>query len=281
MQYNLGKVDYSDDATDPGFTTWRRRQLVSEASVFFVTGGMGSGKTDIAFDSADDWHAVTRGRIATNVESAVEQNDRVEGVYDYESAERLMKESNDDFLLIIDETGQGLTSVGSDRQKAQALAKLLKLVRKGDAPAGTKRCIIFIGQTIRDLSKDLRRLVAQTGGFWHKPSKKTLEVYGEELIEKEVQSARPRKTVNKIHKSRITFDTTEEPAFDMSGALGDGEEAESAADARKAEKERQAQRLRNQGMSGTKIAEVMGMSKTWVYDNTDAPEETAAEATGD
>jgi len=274
MQYNLGRVDYSEDASDAGFTTWRRRQLVSEAAVFFLTGGMGTGKTDFGFDSADEWHMVTRGRIATNVESAVERNAHVEGCYDYEQAERLMSESSDDFMLVIDETGQGLTGIGTDQQKARAIAKLLKLVRKGDAPAGTKRCIVFIGQTVRDLSKDLRRLVAQTGAFLHKPDKKVLEVYGDELIEREIPNARPVKTVKGIHKSRITFDTTEEPKFDMSGALEDGEEAESADDARTAEKKRTAQRLRDDGMSGTDIADVVGMSKTWVYEHTEAPAES-------
>ncbi|WP_255148999.1 hypothetical protein [Halorarius halobius] len=277
MQYNVGMVSHDTDASDSAFRTWLQSTLVSEASVFFVTGGMGAGKSDWAANCGDEWHMAVRGRVATNIESLSDRNPVPEYVSSYTEAEALMKESRDDFMLIIDETGQGLTGYGKEGQQARALAKLLKLVRKGDAPAGTKRCIVFIGQTVRDLSKDLRRLVAQTGAFFHKSSKKRLEVYGEELIEAEISNAQPSKVVKGIPKARWTFDTTEEPVFDMSGALDDGDD-ESAEDARKSEKERTAQRLRDQGMSGTDIAEVVGMSKTWVYDNTEKPGNRAESA---
>ena len=224
MQYAVGMVNHEKDAESGSYRRWLHSTLVSEASVLFVTGGMGAGKTDWAFSGADEWHMVTRGRIVTNVESAAKKNDHVEYVGTYEEVETLFKESTDDFYLLIDETGQGLTGVGGDQQKAQALARLLKLVRKGNAPAGTKRCICFIGQTVTDLSRDLRRLVAQTGAFVHKPAKKRLEVYGDELVDAtEIQQAKPQTTFNGIKKSRLRFSTTEEPVFDMSGAIEDSD----------------------------------------------------------
>ncbi|AQL43939.1 hypothetical protein BV210_15055 [Halorientalis sp. IM1011] len=279
MQYAVGMVNHEKDAESGSYRRWLHSTLLSEASVLFVTGGMGSGKTDWGLSGADEWHMVTRGRIVTNVESAAKKNEHVEFASSYEEVETLFKESTDDFYLLIDETGQGLTGVGSDQQKANALARLLKLVRKGNAPAGTKRCICFIGQTVTDLSRDLRRLVAQTGAFVHKPGKKRLEVYGDELVDAtEIQKAKPKTTFNGIKKSRLRFSTTEEPVFDMSGAVSDGESTESPEDVRKDEKVRQAQRLRDKGMSGTEVADIVGMSKTWVYNNTDDPAESDSES---
>lgn len=64
----------------------------------------------------------------------------------------------------------------------------------------------------------------------------------------------------------------------MTGALGDGDGAEDPEDARKSEKIEMAQRLRNQGMSGTDVADAVGMSKTWVYDHTDASDGDSEES---
>ncbi|WP_247006324.1 helix-turn-helix domain-containing protein [Halorientalis litorea] len=273
MQYGIGQVDHEKDAGSGAYRAWLHPTLVSEATVMFVTGGMNAGKTDWGHGAADEWHMITRGRILSNLESAAERNDRVEHVETYEQVETLFKKSRDHFFLLVDETGQGLTGTGTDKQKADVLASLLKLVRKGDAPPGTKRCICFIGQTIKDLDKDLRRLVAQTGAFVHKPSKKKLEVYGDSLVSSsaEIQSTSPEQTFNGIPKSRITFDTTEEPTFDMSGALEDGD-SRNPDDVENEMKEQHAQRLRDEGMSGTDIAEIVGMSKTWVYNHTEKPD---------
>jgi hypothetical protein len=274
MQYGIGQVDHEKDAGSGAYRAWLHPTVISEASVMFVTGGMNAGKTDWGHGVADEWHMVTRGRILSNLESAAEQNERVEHVDTFEEVETLFKKSRDHFFLIVDETGQGLTGTGTDQQKADVLASLLKLVRKGDAPPGTKRCICFIGQTVKDLNKDLRRLVAQTGAFVHKASKKKLEVYGDSLVSTnaEIQSTNPEQTFNGIPKSRITFDTTEEPIFDMSGALEDGE-SRNPDDVEDEMKEQHAQRLRDEGMSGTDIAEIVGMSKTWVYNHTEKPDD--------
>lgn len=266
MQYAVGMVNHEKDAESGSYRRWLHSTLVSEATVLFVTGGMNSGKTDWGHAAADEWHMVTRGRILTNLESAAERNEHVEFVSSYEEVETLFKESTDDFYLFIDETGQGLTGVGSDQQKANALAALLKLVRKGDAPPGTKRCITFAGQTIMDLSRDLRRLVAQTGAFVHKPSKKRLEVYGDELVDAtEIQKAKPKTTFTGIKKSRITFDTTEEPGFDMSGAVedstGDGGLSERQKDIRTA-----IRAVANQGLDYRGAAGLTDYRKDWVGD---------------
>ncbi|MFD1585506.1 hypothetical protein ACFR9U_00810 [Halorientalis brevis] len=281
MQYAVGMVNHDKDAESRSYRAWLHSTLISEATCLFVTGGMGAGKTDWALGAADEWHMVTRGRIVTNVESAADRNPHVEAVSSFAELETLFKESTDDFFALVDETGQGLTGVGGDQQKAQALARLLKLVRKGDAPAGTKRAVCFVGQTITDLSRDLRRLVAQTGAFVHKASKKRLEVYGQELVgNTEIQDTKPNTVYTGIKKTRLSFSTTEDPSFDMSGALDDGQDGD-AETARKDEKCRQAQRLREKGMSGTEIADIVGMSKTWVYEHTTESAEWGVESTNE
>lgn len=280
MQYAVGMVNHDKDASDASTRTWLQNQVVSEAFVGMVTGGMGAGKTDWALELADIWHMATRGRVATNIESAADRNPQVEFVDSYTELEALIETSKQNLLMVLDETGQGLTGYGSDAKQARALASTLKLVRKGDAPAGTKRGVILIGQTVRDASRDLRRLVSQTGAFFHKPGKKTVEVY-ENLVSGELDDEKPERTIKGIPKTRLDFDTTEGPAFDMTGALGDGDGAEDPEDARKSEKIEMAQRLRDQGMSGTDVADAVGMSKTWVYDHTDAPEGNSGESSGE
>ncbi|WP_335999368.1 hypothetical protein [Halorientalis halophila] len=271
MQYAVGMVNHDKEAQDESTRTWLRRQLATEAGVFFVTGGMGAGKSDWALELADEFHMATRGQLATNIESAAEQNRPLSYINSYDALEAFFGETRDDVMMILDETGQGLSGYGSDAQQARALAKTLKLVRKGDAPAGTKRVIVLIGQTVRDASRDLRRLVAQTGRFFHKPSKKRVEVYGDDLIGSELSDAKPERTIVGVPPTRFQFDTTEGPSFDMSGALN-ADEKENPEDARKDEKKRQAQRLRDNGHTTREIAEVVEMSRTWVSDNTERNE---------
>lgn len=282
MQYGVGMVDHSHDANDASTRQWLRNQLVTEAGVFMVSGGMGGGKTATALELADEWHMATRGRIGTNVESAADRNGPIEFVDSYEQYEQIVQESGDDFMMILDETGQGLSGYGDDQQQARALAKTLKLIRKGDAPAGTNRAIVLIGQTVRDASRDLRRLVAQTGLWLHKPKKQqtVVEVYGDELIDKELSRASPERKIVGWPDTRFRFDTTEGPEFDMSGAL-EGEADESPEDARTAEKERHAQRLRDKGLGGREIADIVGMSKTWVYEHTEDPADKATDSADD
>ena len=209
---------------------------------------------------------VTRGRVVTNVESAADRNDHVEHVNGFEEVETLFKESTDDFFVAIDETGQGLTGVGSDQQKANALAALLKLVRKGDAPPGTKRCICFIGQTVTDLSRDLRRLVAQTGAFVHKPAKKRLEVCGDELVDAtEIQKAKPGTIFSGIKKTRLNFDTTEEPVLDMSGAVDD-ENTDDGRTERQKDIRTAIRAVANQGLDYRSAAGLTDYKKDWVGD---------------
>jgi predicted transposase YdaD len=57
-------------------------------------------------------------------------------------------------------------------------------------------------------------------------------------------------------------------------ALRDDEQAErmDPEEARREERIDIAQRMRNNGRTGKEIAEQLGVSDTWVYDNTQAPE---------
>mgnify|MGYP006297115029 CR=1 FL=1 len=54
---------------------------------------------------------------------------------------------------------------------------MLKLVRKGEAPGGTYRAMLLVGQTVRGATKELRRLVTSNGHLWNKTSKTRVEVY--------------------------------------------------------------------------------------------------------
>lgn len=220
MQFAVGMVNHEDDAADGSAQGWLRSAILSEAYVGWVTGGMGSGKTDFALDRADDWHHATRGQVATNIESAADRNDPIEHVADYEGVESLFKEASGDVLYILDETDQRLSGKGADSQYADALADTLKLIRKGTAPAGTRRAILLIGQTIRGASKELRRLVTTNGHLYHKVSKRKVEVY-DDVVTGELSSKSPERVIRGVQPTRFGFDTGEESSFDMSGALDD------------------------------------------------------------
>jgi hypothetical protein len=263
MQYGVGMVNHDNDAQDADTRTWLRQQLATQAGVFLVTGGMGAGKTDWGLELADEFHMATRGRVATNLESAAEKNREIEHVGGYDELETLFSGCRDDVIMVLDETGQGLTGYGDDQQQARALANTLKLVRKGDAPAGTYRVIVLIGQTVRDASRDLRRLVAQTGHFFHKPRKKTVEVYGHDLIKSEIPDAKPSKKITGVPQTRFTFDTTEGPEFDMSGALDDGGDSGELS-GRDRDIRTAIRAVESQGLGYREAADLTDFGKDWV-----------------
>lgn len=226
MQFAQGMVNNTRSASDPDEPMWMRSQLLSEAYVGFVFGGMNSGKTDFALDRADDWHMATRGSIATNVKSAADRNPQVRYVASYEDLEEFFRETPTHALMLLDETSQGLTGVGEDNQRAVALGSTLKLVRKGPDVDGNYRVVLLLGQTIKDIGKDLRRLVKATGHFWRKPSKKVVEVY-DDLVTGEPDNRKPIRKIKDLHRTRLKFDSNDENVeFDMSGALGDADDGE-------------------------------------------------------
>lgn len=219
MQYGVGMVNHDNSADNASAQGWLRSVLLSEAYVGWVTGGMGSGKTDFALDRADDFHHATRGSIGTNIQSAADRNDPIEFVGGYDDMEQFYRDSSDHTFMILDETDQQLSGKGGDAKNADVLADALKLVRKGDS-SGKYRGILLVGQTIRGASKELRRLVTSNGHLYHKVSKTRVEVY-DDVVTGELSSKTPERTITGVKPTRFNFQTGEASSFDMSGALDD------------------------------------------------------------
>ncbi|MFC7057992.1 hypothetical protein [Halovenus salina] len=263
MQFAVGMVSHDESASDASTQAWLRNAILDEAYCGWVTGGMGSGKTDFALDRADDWHHATRGRVATNIQSAAEQNDPIEYIGDFEGVESFFKQSSTDVLYVLDETDQQLSGKGSDRQAADALANTLKLVRKGESAENTHRGILLIGQSIRGASKELRRLVTMNGHLYHKTSKTTVEIYGD-VVSGELSSKTPTRTLTGVKPTRFGFDTGEETDFDVSGAV-DADEGE-LLDGKEKDIKTAILAVEKQGMSYREAASLTDYGKDWVGD---------------
>lgn len=263
MQYAVGMVSNEKDAASGSTQAWMRNALLDEAYVGMVVGGMGSGKTAFALDRADDWHHATRGRVVTNIASACERNPTPEYVGGYAEVEEAFKNARTHILAIIDETDQRLTGKGTDQQAGEQLAKMLKLVRKGEAPAGTYRAMLLVGQTVKGATKELRRLVTSNGHLWRKVSKTRVEVY-DDVTSGELNRKKPIRTISGVKDTRWDYDTGEESEFDMSGA-GDGEE-----DTGLSEREREirtaVRAVALNDLSSRDAASLVEYGKTWVSD---------------
>lgn len=263
MQYGVGRVDHSKDATDASTQAWLRNNLLTEAYVGWITGGMGSGKTDFALDRADDWHYATRGRVATNIESAADRNDFIEFIDNYADLESFFKDSSGHVLFLLDETDQRLSAKGGNGAYADALANTLKLVRKGEnGSEGTKRGLLLIGQTIRGAGKELRRLVTSNGHLYHKTDKRTVEIY-DDVVSGELSRKSPEKTIRGVEKTRLGFKTGDESDFDMSGAL-DGEDGEDGLSPKDRDKRTAIRAVARQGLTYRQAADLIDFAKDWV-----------------
>jgi hypothetical protein len=225
MQYAVGMVSNENDAASAGTRAWMRNVLLDEAYVGMIVGGMGSGKTAFALDRADDWHHATRGRVVTNIESATERNDVPEYVSGYADVEEAFTTARTHILAIIDETDQRLTGKGSDQQAGEKLAKMLKLVRKGEAPAGTYRAFLLVGQTVKGATKELRRLVTSNGHLWRKTSKTKVEIY-DDITSGELGNKKPLRKIKGLNDTRWDYDTGEESTFKMGGSGSGGDDDE-------------------------------------------------------
>jgi len=265
MQGHVGLVDHTDDAEDPSVRDWMRRRVVDEAYVGFITGGMGKGKTDFALDLADGWQFETRGKIASNMEHWEDQ-DRC--VRDFSALEDWFNQGGDK-LFIYDESGQSAKGGGQSGIAAQALAKMIRLIRKGDtAQPDDKRCFLFIDQTEMGIEKDLRRLVREAGDTWRKKSKTTVELY------KDIVNGlpdKPEKTIRNVPATRFSYKTNGAADFDLISAVEDDYDAEDSEDIRKNVYIEQAIRsyLNNEDMSYRDVARgtLNGeYGKSWVSD---------------
>jgi hypothetical protein len=262
MQFAVGMVNHDEDASDASTQAWLRNAILDEAYVGWITGGMGSGKTDFALDRADDWHHATRGRIATNIESAAE-NGPIEFIPEFEGVESFFKESSTDVLYILDETDQQLSGKGENQQYADALANTLKLVRKGESAENTHRGILLIGQSIRGASKELRRLVTMNGHLYHKKAKTVVEVY-DDVVSGELSSKTPVRTLTGVKPTRFDFDTGEETDFDVSSAVD--ADAGDILDSKQKDIRTAILAVENQGMSYREAASLTDYGKDWVGD---------------
>ena len=272
MQYAVGLVNGDDDAADTNTQAWMRDAILGEAYVGMVVGGMGSGKTAFAADRADDWHMATRGRVATNVKSLADRNDVPEYVDTYDDMEDFFKTARTDVLFLLDETDQYLSGKGESQQRGDAVANSMKLVRKGEAPEGTQRGILLIGQSIKGATKELRRLVSMNGHLWRKTSKTTVEVY-DDVTTGELGRKRPMKIIQGVQDARWSFNTGEESDFDFSGALDDGDGDQDGDPGKLTRDQAIAQAIRAHkpwtdqgGVTMRQAGDLVGFSAGWVSD---------------
>lgn len=262
MQYAVGMVNHEENRQASG-QAWMRDAILSEAYVGWVTGGMGSGKTDFALDRADDWHHATRGRIATNIQSAADRNGPIKYAASFEEVETFFEEASGAALYLLDETDQELSGKGANTQKAERIADALKLIRKGDGSAGSYRGILLIGQTIRGASKELRRLVTSNGHLYHKPSKKRVEIY-DDVVTGELSSKTPERVITGVKATRFDFNSGEASEFDMSGAPdSDGDDELTP---REEAIKTAVRAVVRQGMTYREAATLIDYQKDWVGD---------------
>ena len=189
-------------------------------------------------------------------------NDVPEYAGSYTDVEDAFKNARTHILAIIDETDQRLTGKGSDQQAGEKIAKMLKLVRKGKAPAGTYRAILLVGQTIKGATKELRRLVTSNGHLWRKTSKHRVEVY-DDVTSGELSNKTAVRTISGLKDARWNYDTGEESSFVMDVDAGD-------ADGGLTEKQRDirvaVRAVALKGLSARDAASLVDFEKTWVND---------------
>ena len=279
MQYAIGMVSNEKSAKSGGTQAWMRNALLSEAYVGMVVGGMGSGKSAFALDRADDWHHATRGRVVTNIASACDPatvpddrdldyqepdrpNDIPEYAGSYSAVEDAFKKSQTHVLAIVDETDQRLTGKGSDQQAGDSLAKMLKLVRKGESPDGTYRAILLVGQTVKGATKELRRLVTSNGHLWRKSSKTRVEVY-DDVTSGELSNKKPLRTISGLSDTRWNYDSGETSVFEMDD---DDSDQEGDLDHRDRQVRTAVRAVVLKDLSARDAAALVDYEKTWVSD---------------
>lgn len=260
MQFGIGRIDNSHDATDEDTRSWMRQALLSTAYVGMVIGGMGSGKTDFALRRGDEWQFETGGRLATNIKSAADANPSVEYVASFGELEAFFKQSAGPALFILDESDQRLSDKGGSKGGSDKLAACLKLIRKGESAPDDERGILLVGQTIRGAGRELRRLVTTNGHLWRKASPKAVEVYGN-VVKGEISDKSPETVIQGIPPTRLNYDTGEDSDFELPGDDGADDKLVSIA-----------QRMRENGQTGEEVAEALDMSEGWVYENTETPQ---------
>lgn len=265
MQYVVGMVNHDKSAADRSTQAWITEEILSEAYIGWVTGGPGSGKTAWAGSLADRWLLTTRGTVFSNVESMADRNAGFEYVDGYEALQDGLDGADGPVGVLLDETDQTLRG-GSDDAYVDALAATIKLIRKCDAPEGTERLFLLVGQTDIGVGRDLRRLVDSNGHRWHKPEQKTVEVYGSDVVAGEVSRMTPDKTIQGVRDTRLEFDTTEDADFDMSAALDDASEEDSTLSPKQQDIRTAIRAVALQDLAYRDAASLTDYAKDWVGD---------------
>ncbi|PTD94507.1 hypothetical protein C9439_02230 [archaeon SCG-AAA382B04] len=142
--------------------------------IFYIFGGMESGKTDFALFLSQIWKKENPNKIIlSNIKSFKEKDKLVE---DWDTLLKEIKERNQDKekLMIFDEASNHITGYDSE---SISLAKEIKLFRKVGETDEVAR-IILIGHSGKDIHPAFRRLVKfKIGDCIFKPSKKVARFY--------------------------------------------------------------------------------------------------------
>lgn len=180
LDYLTGLTNYDPDISGIQTLMWLSDWISRTASINYVGGHMGNGKTDFGFLLAQIWlFSLTvvgdknerEVSILTNVESAAEKNQNIEAVTEQEKLEARVKEDDDEYVIMIwDEASSHASGYAGDAHYVeQQLRRMLRMIRKNNG------YLVIIGHTGKDVHPDVRRL----SNYVHKTSKKTATIYEE------------------------------------------------------------------------------------------------------
>lgn len=154
LQGAVGLVGKSDDGDDA--LVRMAKMLANEGAIGLVVGPPGAGKTATTYDVGRVWGAITGGTIIGN--SQWDGFDRV--VESDREMLEAMAETEGPVLALLDETGQALTSRGSEQAESDRFARALKYIRKkeeGDRYA-KRGSVLMVGHTDNDTARQLRMM---------------------------------------------------------------------------------------------------------------------------
>jgi len=176
------------------------RWVVREAGITYLTGHMGSGKTDFALLMAEVFWKELKDdrevRIASNIKSAAEDNDMIEFIDSQPELKRWLEKSGIKFF-IFDEASSHATGYSGDSQSVtEQMRSTIRLIRKKGGS------MALIGHDGKDLHPTIRELA----DFVEKQGKKDAGVF-EGVSDREGENR--KFDISQIPETSLSYDTKE------------------------------------------------------------------------